>query len=211
MTTLDTDFWALADWRRRVAESYTRVRHVSAQDPVSAHRRWVEERDDLFRNHASTPVAAEDLDRFTGLSFAPYRREWRVIGRIEPEPQPQATVVDLGRDGRTTLLQVGRVSFDCPGGPGVLSIFWVSGYGGGLFLPFMDRTNGVTSFGGGRYLYDTIKGADLGAGGVELLLDFNFAYNPSCAFDARWVCPLAPPPNALAFPVPVGELVPPDP
>jgi uncharacterized protein (DUF1684 family) len=81
----------------------------------------------------------------------------------------------------------------------------VQGYGGGLFLPFRDQTSRAQTFGGGRYLYDTIKGADLGAGDQEIPLDFNFAYNPSCAYNAQWVCPLAPQENNLNMPITAGE------
>ena len=58
---------------------------------------------------------------------------------------------------------------------------------------------------GGRDLFDTIKGADLGVTQTEITLDFNYAYNPSCAYDARWVCPLAPTENRLPFAVRAGE------
>jgi len=77
----------------------------------------------------------------------------------------------------------------------------------GLFLPFGDTTNGTTTYGGGRYLLDTAKGADLGGDDGGLVLDFNFAYNPSCAYDPRWVCPLAPPGNRLPVGVEAGERV----
>jgi hypothetical protein len=87
-----------------------------------------------------------------------------------------------------------------------LTLYWVEGYGGGLFLPFKDLTNGGKTYGGGRYLYDTIKGADLGAGNGALVLDFNYAYNPSCAYNPRWICPLPPRENALYAAVEAGEL-----
>jgi uncharacterized protein (DUF1684 family) len=86
-----------------------------------------------------------------------------------------------------------------------LSLFWIEGYGGGLFLPFKDLTNRKETFGGGRYLYDTIKGADIGVQGQEILLDFNFVYNPSCAYNAQWYCPLAPEENALNISIAAGE------
>jgi uncharacterized protein (DUF1684 family) len=74
--------------------------------------------------------------------------------------------------------------------------------------PFRTASSGAQSYGGGRYLYDTIKGADLGIAGSEILLDFNFAYNPSCAYDDRWSCPLSPPENRLPFAVNAGERIP---
>jgi hypothetical protein len=89
-----------------------------------------------------------------------------------------------------------------------LDLFWIRGYGGGLFLPFRDGTSGQTTYGAGRYLYDTIKGADLGEEEGRLVLDFNFAYNPSCAYDPRWACPLAPPGNRVEMPIEAGEKAP---
>ena len=88
-----------------------------------------------------------------------------------------------------------------------LNLYWIEGYGGGLFLPFADATNDRETYGGGRYLYDTIKGADLGLTATEILLDFNYAYNPSCAYDARWVCPLPLAENRLPLAVRAGERV----
>jgi uncharacterized protein (DUF1684 family) len=81
------------------------------------------------------------------------------------------------------------------------------GYGGGVFLPFRDATNNRQTYGGGRYLYDTIKGADLGTAQGGIVLDFNYAYHPSCYYNPRWVCPLAPPQNILDFPVTAGEML----
>ena len=89
-----------------------------------------------------------------------------------------------------------------------LELYWIQGYGGGIFLPFRDATSAVSTYGAGRYLIDTVKGADLGGQGDRLLLDFNFAYNPSCAYDPRWVCPLAPPANRLDVAVAAGERIP---
>ena len=86
-----------------------------------------------------------------------------------------------------------------------LEVYWLEGYGGGIFLPFRDPTGGTETYGAGRYLLDTVKGADLGTSDGLLVCDFNFAYNPSCAYDPLWVCPLAPPPNRLEVPVRAGE------
>jgi uncharacterized protein len=87
-----------------------------------------------------------------------------------------------------------------------LTLFWIEGYGGGVFLPFGDATNGRESFAGGRYLLDTIKSADLGRNpDGRLILDFNFAYYPSCAYSEAWVCPLSPFENRLPAAVRGGE------
>lgn len=84
------------------------------------------------------------------------------------------------------------------------------GYGGGLFPPFRDATNGKDTYGGERYILDTIKGADQGLEGGKLVLDFNYAFNLSCAYNANWHCPLAPPENCLSMPRRAGELDYPD-
>ena len=90
-----------------------------------------------------------------------------------------------------------------------LELYWLDAYGGGVFLPFRDETSGRETYGPGRYLLDTVKGADLGGSGDRLVLDFNFAFNPSCAWDAAWACPLAPPANRLPLRIEGGELTPP--
>ena len=86
-----------------------------------------------------------------------------------------------------------------------LDLFWLDAYGGGLFVPFADATSGEESYGAGRYVLDTIKGADLGTQDGLLVLDLNFAYQPSCSYDPRWMCPLAPPDNRLEIAVRAGE------
>jgi uncharacterized protein len=91
---------------------------------------------------------------------------------------------------------------------GSLEVFWLDAYGGGVFIPFRDATSGSSTYGGGRYLLDTAKGADLGSIDDRLVLDFNFAYHPSCVYDPKWVCPLAPPSNRLAVAIEAGERMP---
>ncbi len=98
--------------------------------------------------------------------------------------------------------------FELAGEEHALELYWLSAYGGGLFVPFRDATSGAETYGGGRYLLDTVKGSDLGMDGDRLVLDFNFAYNPSCSYDPRWVCPLSPPANRLPLAVRAGERMP---
>jgi len=104
---------------------------------------------------------------------------------------------------------LGRLVLPLPGGARTLTLFWMEGYAGGLFLPFGDATNGRETYGAGRYVLDTAKGADLGVGrdDASVVVDFNFAYQPSCAFDPRWACPLAPPGNRLDVAIRAGERI----
>ena len=106
-----------------------------------------------------------------------------------------------------TFQRFGWVDVPFPAGQRRLALYWLEGYAGGLFLSFRDATSGVETYGGGRYLLDAAKSADLGGDVTTgtLILDFNFAYQPSCAFDPRWVCPLTVPENRLDLPIRAGE------
>lgn len=123
------------------------------------------------------------------------------VAGVPPVPREIAT-----SDGAAyTFVYFATARFTLFGRSCELGLYWLEGYGGGLFLPFHDDTNGTETYGGGRYLLDTVKGADLGVEDGRLILDFNFAYNPSCAYDSQWSCPLAPPENRLPIALRAGE------
>lgn len=197
-----TPFLELLDWKRRVFDLYAYVREAS---PYDAWRTWRDERDHLFATHPQSPLT--DPAGFAGLPYFDYDPLARVLGEVVPAPE-QELRLPVSRDEEIDAARVARVELQLHGNDCALDLFWIRGYGGGLFLPFRDSTSGATTYGAGRYLYDTIKGADLGAEDGKLVLDFNFAYNPSCAYDPRWACPLAPPANRLTFPVEAGEKAP---
>ncbi|HXV85724.1 MAG TPA: DUF1684 domain-containing protein [Gemmatimonadales bacterium] len=199
---------SLADWRRRVTELYAEVRAAPAGCEPQACERFRRRRDQLFATHPQAPLEPGDRSRFTGLAYYAYNMAWRVTGRLEPAQPVERHHITLSGDGLVTFTSVATVRFTCPAGPGQLSLYWIEGYGGGLFLPFRDASAGQGTYAGGRYLWDTIKGAGLALREDQILLDFNYAYNPSCAYSNRWVCPLAPAQNHLPFAVPVGETVP---
>ncbi len=190
----------LLDWRRRVADLYAQVRAVAASDPPGALARFREGRDELFGSHPESPIPEADRVGFAGLPWWPYDPAWRFEAPLQARPAERLTV-HSGTGEAFTLVRLGAV--ETPVGP--LDVHWIDVYGGGLFLPFADATNGRDTYGGGRYLLDTVKGADLGGTTTTLVLDFNFAYHPSCAYDPRWSCPLAPPGNRLSGPVEAGE------
>jgi len=195
----------LLDYRRRVAEMYRAVRAGDGDSQVCLTFRQA--RDELFRSHPQSALDAAQKSRFTGLDYYPYDSAYRVIAQVDTDVAPEVLTVELGDDGQFAYRRFGTVHFELPTGMGALSVFWITGYGGGVFLPFGDATNRHKTYGAGRYLYDTIKGADLGANLDAIVLDFNYAYNPSCAYNPRWVCPLAPPENRLSIPIPAGEKI----
>lgn len=197
----------LADWRRRVAALYAESRRLHTQEPAAARRLFCERRDGLFREHLQTPLDVWQQARFSGLRYFPYDPDWCVMAQVDTAVPAHTYHATLPADGFFTFTRFARLQFTVRRSPFSLDMYWVQGYGGGLFLPFRDKTNGKETYGGGRYLYDGIKGADLGAGTDSVLLDFNFAYNPSCAYNDQWVCPLSPPENWLDTAVTAGEQI----
>ena len=193
----------LLDYRRRVFELYEQVREMD--DPQAAWHNWRQTRDDLFGKHSQSALSEEQKRAFTGLPYFDYDPAYRVTVPVDYDVDEKVYAGEIGDDGCIAYKRFAQVTFTLPTGTGTLGLFWILGYGGGVFVPFGDQTNGQATYGAGRYLYDTIKGADLGSTATEITLDFNFAYHPSCAYDVRWVCPLAPPENKLAFRVNAGE------
>jgi len=189
----------LADWRRRVAEMYSAIRNV---EPEQGWKTFRSQRDLLIKTHAQSPLSESDREIFSELHYFPYDPSWRLKAELKPPSSESMIAIDLDQDGEFHITVIGRVFIRSDHS---LNLYWVKGYGGGLFLPFGDSTNGNTTYGGGRYLIDGIKGADLGMSGEQIILDFNFAYNPSCVYDERWVCPLPPSQNQLPFDVAAGE------
>ena len=196
---------ALSSWRRAVAEHYAQVRATSQRDPAAAAATFRNAREELFREHSDSPIAPDLRQTWPGLRWFPYDPAWRVIGAIDTRAPRTTFEIPLSADGVLRSTRFGHVRFAIAGVAAALALYWFEGYGGGLWLPFSDVSNGSNTYGGGRYLYDTIKGADLGVGATEIVLDFNFAYYPSCAYDDRWSCPLSPSENKLPFVVNAGE------
>lgn len=193
----------LADWRRRIAELYARIR--SEPDPTLAWRDWRRTRDGLFAGHPQSPLASGARAAFNGLPCYPYDPALRFLVGLEPAADMPEEQLEIDVGGTVRLVPAGRTNGLCGRLGGELTLYWIAGYGGGLFLPFADATSGDETFGGGRYLLDGLKGADLGMEDGLLVLDFNFAYHPSCTYSADWTCPLTPPRNRLPEAVRGGE------
>jgi uncharacterized protein len=202
----------IVDWRLRVFELYAKVRDLAADDPAAAHALWRDERNVLFASHPSSPLLPEHRVAFTMLAVAEYDPAWRFDAVVEPAAEPRHLQVETGTDGMVPFDLLGTVHL---AGVGSLDVWRLASYAGGIFLPVRDGLAGTPggTYGGGRYLLDTVKGAYLGPGAgtadpaaISLVLDFNFAYNPSCAYDPEWACPLPQAGNRVTTQVPVGEL-----
>jgi hypothetical protein len=224
----------LADWRRRVASLYAEVRRLSETDVAAALVLWRSTRETLFREHPSSPIPLERRATFRATHYEhdpALRFEVEVVGDVpspSTAPPPLANANPLGASvrpivfdaeppraiqlpvsvgGSMSFTRIGHVEIPFAAGPRRLGVFWMAGYAGGLFVPFRDATNGSETYAAGRYAIDAAKSADLGGDptNATLVIDFNFAYQPSCAFDPKWACPLAPPENRLDIPVRAGE------
>jgi uncharacterized protein len=187
----------LADWREQVARMY-----LSDLDLAGFRAR----RDELFASHRQSAIPRAARAAFTGLRY--FAANPSAIVDATLTPAGGSLEIDTG--GPDGVVRYRRVAIaQTPYGP--LTLWWIEAYGGGLFLPFRDGTCGTDAYGGGRYLTDTVKGTH--GRGLTILdattvrLDFNYAYNPSCAYNDRWACPLAPPENRLTEPIRAGELV----
>jgi uncharacterized protein (DUF1684 family) len=191
------DELTLLDWKRRIFALYAEVR--SADDPERAWERWCSVRSELYRTHPQSPRLGGDP------AYFPYNGALRFVAQVARVARESLEIA--GSAGSVTrFTRFARATF---GDANALDLYWLDAYGGGVFLPFRDETSGRETYGAGRYLLDTVKGADLGGTDEALVLDFNFAFNPSCAWDDAWACPLAPPANRLPFRVEAGELAPP--
>lgn len=197
----------LATYRRLVAENYANARSEGAGE--SAWLRWRADRDRLIGSHPQSPLPEAERSPDWSTPFYAYDPQWRTVATLEPADDPSVIEIPHSSAGTTRFTEVGRVTFHHGGAARSLTLFWLDAYAGGLFLPFRDATAGNGTYGGGRYLLDTVKGADLGSDSAgRLILDFNYAYHPSCAWDHAWSCPLAPPENRLETPIEAGEQLP---
>lgn len=190
----------LADYRGAVADLYSTAR--TARDPIAAWEQWRAGRGRLLRHHPQSPLA--DRTDWAAPPFYPYDPTWRVHGTVISDSPKAALSVERAEGEIEHFDPIGSIRFGRDGHHHTLPLYWTRGYSGGLFLPFGDVSNGDTSFGSGRYLLDQAKSAFLGFESEGLVLDFNFAYHPSCVW-GDWVCPLPRPESRLPIAVRAGE------
>ena len=207
-----SEFLELYDYRCLVVAMYRERAEslMAGVDPVTVWERYRVARDELFARHPQSALDEEQRQGFQSLPYFPYNSAMRFVVDIDTNVEQKRSTMLMNAKESMTLVVVGKVHFVIEDQPVTLSIYWLDIYGGGLFLPFRDTTCAKESYSGGRYLFDTIKGSDLlavpGSGGQRIMLDFNYAYNPSCAYNNRWICPLAPAENHLVIPIRAGEM-----
>lgn len=193
----------LASWRREVSALYAAVR--AETDPDHGHALWRQGRDELFRRHPQSPLPPNDPMRVTGVPYWPYDPKLRFeLPILQPDEPVEDLALATDGDGVTRMHFIGRINLPQPLAA-TLDVWWLKQYAGGLFIPVRDGTAGTETYGGGRYVLDTAKGADLGGTESSIVIDLNFAYHPSCRYDSQWQCPLAPAGNTIKAQIRAGE------
>jgi uncharacterized protein (DUF1684 family) len=212
MTYDPADYLDLHDFRQRTLSMYrARDQALGAgDDPAAVAAQFRAARDEIFAVHPQSALTPVDRESFQGLHYFPYYPQACVEAVVDATVEPERQVITTSDEESMPMSRVGRVFFSFEDQPAALTLYWIDVYGGGLFLPIRDTTAPMETYGGGRYLFDTIKGSSfrtIAREGkrVRILLDFNYAYNPSCAYNPHWACPLAPLENHLLFRVEAGE------
>jgi uncharacterized protein (DUF1684 family) len=196
---------ATAEWQRDILRIYDEIR--GARGEPSAWDKWRSIRDGLMADHRKSPLTPDRLEDFKGLSYFDYGTDFRVLGTIN-EVAPSTVTPGTADKSSLPITRLAMVTFNLRGRSHSLDLFWMGTWRGGFFLPFTDGTNGRTTYAGGRYLIDMLKGEDLGVEGDQLVLDFNFAYHPPCAHNPSYSCPLPGPGSQIDAEVRAGERLP---
>ena len=155
------------------------------------------EKDEYFRRDPHAPLAPEQQRAFTGLRYFPEAPDLRLTVEVEPFPEPETISMQTSTGDARDYERFGRFRFQVDGQPAELTIFRNEL---GYFLPFVDSLAGGETYGAGRYL----EPVELADGRFEV--DFNLAYNPYCAYNENWSCPLTPAENRLRVPIRAGEM-----
>ena len=157
-------------------------------------------KDAFFRDDPRSPLPAEQREGFTGLAYYPEEPALRIEAVLDADVDRDEEIrMATTTGGVQVYRRAGVVRFEVEGRPARLTLFAMPGMHE-LFLPFRDATAGAETYGAGRYLEVEPPGPD-----GRVIVDFNLAYNPSCAYDERWSCPLPPEENRLDVPIRAGE------
>jgi uncharacterized protein len=161
-----------------------------------------QEKDRSFRVATNSPLGEEMKRGFSGLNYYDPQPQYRVEADFEPVARPDTVMLTMTKGENEAYIRFARASFSLEGVRQELVLFLRAGKESeGLFVPFTDKTNGFDTYGGGRYLDVPLPPK----GSPSITLDFNRAYNPFCAYDNEFACPVPPPDNRLRVPILAGE------
>ncbi|MEA4908735.1 MAG: DUF1684 domain-containing protein [Anaerolineaceae bacterium] len=157
------------------------------------------EKDRLFARDPQSPLTPEQQRRFTGLDYFPENPQLRLEVEVEPFPEQEQIHMQTSTGDVQVYTRFGRFTFEVEGQPAELTIY--QGEDEYFFLPFVDSLANQETYGAGRYLEPEplVNG--------KFQVDFNLAYNPYCAYNEMWSCPLPPFENRLKVPIRAGEKI----
>ncbi|MFN8461958.1 MAG: DUF1684 domain-containing protein [Anaerolineales bacterium] len=154
------------------------------------------EKDEYFGQHPQSPLTPEQRRDFKGLNYFPENDSLRLEVQVEPFEDQQPMTMQTSTGGVQEYVRFGKFKFQADGQDAELTIYQAN-YG--FFLPFVDSLAGKETYPAGRYLEPEPLP------GNRFLVDFNIAYNPYCAYNEMWSCPITPAENRLKVPIQAGE------
>lgn len=179
------------------------TKQLSKTDQIKQYQTELAE---SYLNPETTPLVDEEKDNFKGITFFPINEKYIVKAKFSPIKDGKIIPFPTSAKKIKHYKEYGKVEFELDGQQHQLTIYQSSPimeeYKESLFLPFMDDTNGVTSYGGGRYLDLSTK--DLGGKSKTIVIDFNQVYNPYCAYSKHYNCPIPPANNLLDVEINAG-------
>ncbi|NHN61025.1 MULTISPECIES: DUF1684 domain-containing protein [Halorussus] len=170
------------------------------REELESHRT---EKDDFFAEHPQSPIPPEERETFDGLDYFDPAPDYRVTATVEVHEQPDPVELEVSAGPPQRYLRVATLHFELDGEADELAGYRQEADEDGLFVPFRDKTTGQQTYDGGRYMeFETEGGLDDAS---EMVLDFNLAYSPFCAYSETFACPLPPEENWLDAEIRAGE------
>lgn len=160
-----------------------------------------------FHDASKSPLTKEDLKTFKKLEFYPIDKKYRVLAQIEKTVNAPIFEMTTTTSRKPLYIKYGTLTFTLDGIEQNIPVYQNKDidrdpqYIDNLFIPFTDKTSGEGSYGGGRYI-DVLTTDEKPDG--TIIVDFNKAYNPYCAYSDRYSCPLTPKENTLSVAIPAG-------
>ena len=151
--------------------------------------------DQFFAHNPNSPLLPEQRQHFQGLEYFPENPDLRFILKVDEFSEEDKEVIDIitSTGDLSPHIRWGSLTFAVDGEKATLTVYKGMGEES-FFLPFADATSGKESYGAGRYLDLVPSGPD------RFLIDFNYAYNPYCAYNPHWSCPIPPADNRRKLP-----------
>jgi hypothetical protein len=158
--------------------------------------RFRKDKDEFYKNDQHSPLTHEQKHVFAGLNYFPENPDLKLEVTVEEFPEKQTIIMQTSTGSIQEYQRFGRFHFSVDGQQAALTIYENDHE---YFLPFADALAGKETYGAGRYLEPNR------VHNGKFLIDFNYAYNPYCAYNPRWSCPIPPAENRIKVPIRAGE------